>query len=400
MSEITPPAYVTEIAKAALKHDLASHTDATVKAAHKLANGEPHTKSDLLALVKIGETYGLHPTRAALGGSVAGRNWAMAELGLIQAAAEPQQATFTELSDKLAKVDDRLMAALQTALNMAVERALVRMGHKVKASAKRVITNRDSDIIKAAFSADVRTIKHHLPISVKAMLTLDEETEVRQLLTEDLRAEVLRLFEEANTEALDAIAADLNITVEQLRQALATRFEERTEAAFTLINTVVGTTVLSRLNNADEAETDEDGNLLAATVAFGVVRDAVSVLGGAASTPAGGVQRDADGVLLDPSGKQLRSEGFANSTQHLEAVETVYENEGQPIQLRTKYTWLHNSAPDRSRPNHAEIDGVSWFTKEERRNKIGNRRPGGTGCQCVIVTELVPVELPPIAEAA
>lgn len=391
----TPPAFVAEVARAALSYDTHAHTDATVTAARRLAARESHSDADLRLLIRLSEEYGTHPVRSALAGSTAGRDWA---LGLLQATHTPEHLEPTRvkrLSQRLTALDRELQAALETAANLALERAVIRMGHKVKAAARKVVRNPNSELIRAAFDADVRQVKHFLPIAVRAVLTLDEEAAVREMLTEDLADEVRRLFAAGNRRALAEMAAALGVSVEALQDRFPTPFEERSESALALLTTVVGTLALGRLNSAEAVELAEDGLPITAVVPVGIARDAMLALGGAATTPAGGLLRDDDGNLLGADGTAVRSEGAFSSEESLRAMEAALADEGRPVRFETVYTWRHVSPPDSANSRHAALDGVEWSNEAERAARIGRNRIGShAGCECYVTTELRPVPVP------
>lgn len=384
-----PPAEAVLVARAALaKVPTEEMTVTTYGAASRLAANDTHTIADIKALKMLLDEYTLNPSRVALCGGYPGALW-VGEC--LRAAANPRDVDFTALSSRLNAIDESLYNELTAVANVAIERTLERLGRLIKANAKEVIRNNHSSKIEAALASDHREIKTALPFAIRALLTLDEEAQVRRMLSEDLIAEVRRIATDRNSQALREIAIQLGVSIDDLISLINTPFETRLTSGVEMMVTAMTASVVSRVNNADEISRDGSGNVLRTAVAAGLISDVIAALAGAATTPAGGILR-VDGVPVDQAGKPLRSEGLATAGDKIEAMERVFDNDADPTRFVTEYVWRYrNPDPSNGRAAHQALNGVRWRTPQERFERIGKNSTAQNGCHCAIETMLIPL---------
>lgn len=391
---VSPPERLVQRARAALEYATDSDlTTSTFEAAQLLAAGAAHTTEDLKTLRVLHGHYYEHPVRVALLGGDDGLAWAAEAL---KAAANPSGIDFDRLSSTLTGIDETAARELVAVCNVIIGRVLERLGRMIKGEAKRVIRNHHSFKLDATLAGDVRTLKARLPFSVRALLTLDEEATVRRMLEEDLRPEALRILTEADQRAIAAVAGAVVVEESAVRAAVPVPIGVRVERAVDMLVSALTASIVARVNAADEANEDSEleGAVEAerATVNAGIVKDTIAAAAGAATTPAGGVNR-VDGTPVDSAGTPLRSEGLASSGLVMAAIESVLAEDGKPTTLVTEYVWHHNTVGVNVREDHAALDGVRWRTASERFDRIGKNSTSQRGCNCTVETRLIAVPL-------
>lgn len=366
-------------------------TAASAQVSSKLQAAAMHSVADLRDLLKVHEAYQYDPVMiGAMGGDDA-RLWAS---DCLRAAANPRGVDFDALSAQLNASDEATARELQAAGNVIVERVLERLGRMVKAEAKKLARNQSSVKIQAVFDLKPKDIKANLPWSIRALLTLDEESTVRRMVEEDLRPEAVRILTTADNRAVARLSAELGVDPSVIVDAVSVPVGVRIERAVDMYVAALSAMIISRVNRADNDSSEDEGEVPEGrtTVNSGIVKDAVAAAGGAATTPAGGVNRK-DGVPLDLSGEPLRSEGFALSSIAMAALETVFANDDNPTRFVVEYTWHHNSTGSDVRSDHLALDNVSWRTPAERFERIGKNSTSQNGCNCTVSSRLIPVPL-------